>query len=59
MELGWTPGMEIITIVGVAPGTDTWRFHYMKKTKCTDPPMCYSAHWYDYLEPQVLEVVVR
>ena len=54
-----TSSMAEITIVGVAPGTDTWRFHYMKKTKCTDPPMCYSSHWYDYLPAQMLEVVVR
>lgn len=56
---GWPSNTEELTIVGVAPGTDTWSFHYSKKTKCTDPPMCYSSQWYDYLPAQFLEVVVR
>src|SRR5688572_5068944 len=54
-----TSSMAEITIAGVTPGTDTWRFRYMKKTECTDPPMCYSSHWYDYLPAHMLEVVVR
>ena len=51
--------METLTLVGVIPGADTFRFHYMKKTECTDPPMCYSSQWYDYVPFKMLEVLVQ